>query len=132
MGLVEPEMGFPGPTVQPEAGLAYPGRSILSIASTNRIHGLCEEIGSVWQLEVERLQMLMQVSVIARCHVQYTSNRPYIDLSNEIHVAVKSTSNPDVTQLAISSTAIHLGNYEHGPPCMSVCPTLIRFKRPSR
>ena len=32
-----------------------------------------------------------------------------IDLSNEIHVpAVKSTSNPDVTQHPISSTAIYL------------------------
>lgn len=48
MGLVETEMGFPGSVVQPEAGLAYPRRSILSIASTNRIHGFCEEVGNTY------------------------------------------------------------------------------------
>lgn len=53
--------------------------------------------------------MLMQISVIDGYHVQTTSSRPYIDLSNELHVpAVKNTSNSDVTQRPISSTAIYL------------------------
>lgn len=106
---LKPRWEFPGPAVQPEAGLAYPGRSILSIASTNRICGLCEEVSNAWQLELERLKMLMQISVIDGYHVQTTSSRPYIDLSNELHVpAVKNTSNSDVTQRPISSTAIYL------------------------